>query len=74
MMTKINDDLIYRKTLEKTVNHVTNSQKELIDASTHLYEKMLLLEADILALKRKMNDITDFMERLNEDYANATRH
>ena len=60
-MTKINDDLIYRKTLEKTVNHVTNSQKELIDASTHLYEKMLLLEADILALKRKMNDITDFM-------------
>ncbi len=73
-MTKINDDLIYRKTLEKTVNHVTNSQKELIDASTHLYEKMLLLEADILALKRKMNDITDFMERLNEDYANATRH
>ena len=49
-MTKINDDLIYRKTLEKTVNHVTNSQKELIDASTHLYEKMLLLEADILAL------------------------
>ena len=73
-MTKINDALIYRKTLEKTVNHVTNSQKELIDASTHLYEKMLLLEADILALKRKMNDITDFMERLNEDYANATRH
>ena len=73
-MTKINDDLIYRKTLEKTVNHVTNSQKELIDASTHIYEKMLLLEADILALKRKMNDITDFMERLNEDYANATRH
>ena len=73
-MTKINDDLIYRKTLEKTVNHVTNSQKELIDTSTHLYEKMLLLEADILALKRKMNDITDFMERLNEDYANATRH
>ena len=73
-MTKINDDLIYRKTLEKTVNHVTNSQKELIVASTHLYEKMLLLEADILALKRKMNDITDFMERLNEDYANATRH